>query len=110
MLDWLNELIDEYSNQKIDDKRLLRLGRAFSAESAEIMQDAVLSYIRENKYFPRTADLNPYVLAANEDKRGEIKYRDLENQFSYGRFGHGSYSDDDILRWEQQRGTMPQGI
>jgi hypothetical protein len=97
--DWLNELVDEYQNQKINDTRLFRLGRAFQDEPADIMQAAVLAYVRENKYFPRTADLNPYVLQAHEDARGRIPYHQLQQQ--------PRYSDDDILAWEQRRGTMP---
>lgn len=99
LANWLNELIDEYDTQKINDGRLLRLGRAFKDEPPDIMQAAVLAYVRENKYFPRTADLNPYVQIARENNRGHLPYHQIQQQ--------PRFTDEDILRWEQQRGTMP---
>lgn len=96
---WLNELADEYENQHVSDNRMVRIGAAYLDEPEDIMSAAVLAYVRENKFFPKAADLHPYVIAARENARGRVPYNQLRQQIHY--------ADADILRWEQARGTMP---
>lgn len=114
---WLSELLDEYplatdstSKQFRSRSSLARLVSAFLHVPSEVMSAAVVEYMKENQYFPKLSDLNPYVLEAEKVYHPTARpYDDWERIASIQ-----NMSDDDkehldsvMLRWEQQRGTMP---
>ncbi len=99
---WLDELLDEYPTETKDgrtivsDRTILRLGKAYANESGDVMTLAVTTYIADNQFFPRTASLRSYV----ENAHAAIDE-------SNGRVLGMIYSDKDLLRFEQERGSMP---
>ena len=90
MSKWLNDLIDEYPTNR-SDGAIKRLARIFAQYDDDTMQRATDSYILEGKYFPKVADMKAYVDHA---------------LYAVAQQGP-EHSDDEILAWEQERGTMP---
>lgn len=109
MKDWLDDLLDEYPTNR-SDNAIARLVRVFRDVDDETMQAAVDAYMMDgNEFFPKVASLAPYVQAAQEDDRGPVPY-DQIRRVHYGRWQSvigEHYSDEEILAWEQRRGTMP---
>ena len=110
MKDWLEDLLDEYPTDQRSDKAIARLARVFSELPDGIMRSAVDRYLLNEKWFPRVADLQPYVAQAAEDGRGSIPLADEGAVIRYGRFISAEsqpYTDDDLYLFEVERGTMP---
>jgi hypothetical protein len=107
MSDWLTELLDEYPTERKDgksirtDSSINRLIRVFEDVPDHVMQKAVYAYMRQGVWFPKIADLRPFVNSAVEDERGDKPYGELDQQLKYG-----GYSDEDMYTWEVERGTM----
>lgn len=108
-MSWLEDLIDEYPTNR-SDSAIERLARVFSEVSDETMQAAVDAYmLAGEKFFPKVGDLVPYVKEQQEQDRGPEDYDDIQ-QVKYGRWRSLTgehYTDEEMLRWEQERGTMP---
>lgn len=108
-MNWLADLLDEYPTNR-SDKAVERLARVFQDEPDSVMQPAVDAYmISGQKFFPKVGDLAPFVRESQEQARGPEPYSQVKRA-RYGRWQSETgehYSDDEILRWEQARGTMP---
>ncbi len=108
-MQWLEDLMDEYPTKTKDGKELrsesalVRLGLIFNKNEPDIMQAAVDEYLLNEKFFPRVATLKPYIDWALEQARGVKSYRQLEQD------GQLIFSDEELLKFEQERGTMPAG-
>lgn len=106
---WIEDLIDEYPTKR-SDGAIVRLARVFRGVPDSTMQAAVDSYMLSGQqFFPKVSDLAPYVREAQEQARGPEPYAQVK-RVRYGRWlgESGEYhSDEEILRWEQARGTMP---
>ncbi len=90
-VDWLDELIDEYPTKRTD-RAIERLGRLFKEIPQRIMEVAVDKYLLEQSFFPKVGDLAKYVQWAKRIRPYEIA---------------SQVADEELLRWEQERGTMP---
>jgi hypothetical protein len=113
---WLSDLVDEYPTTTKDGKpirtqaAIVRLARIYSQYDDDVMQAAVDEYMLHEEWFPRISSLRPYVKRAVEDARSvnmppadnaglnEVRMAKLRTQLEY--------SDDFILAWEIERGTM----
>lgn len=108
-MNWLEDLIDEYPTNR-SDRAIVRLARVYRDETDTVMQAAVDAYmLAGEKFFPKVGDLAPYVREAQEQERGPEPYSQVK-RVRYGRWlsESGEYhSDEEMLRWEQERGTMP---
>lgn len=74
-MSWLTDLIDEYGREDEDgnlavpgrtEQAIKRLYDAFADQPQEVMELAVCEYMKEQRFFPRLAELNPYVRTARE--------------------------------------------
>ncbi len=101
-MQWLKDLMDEYPTNQSESSQI-RLGRIFSEHEPDIMQAAVDEYLLNEKFFPKVSTLKPYVDWALEQARGVKSYRQLEQD------GQLIFSDEELLKFEQERGTMPSG-
>jgi hypothetical protein len=95
MKSWLKDLLEEYPTNTEwsyrSDAAIERLSRIYGQYDDETMRRATDSYILEKKYFPKVSDMKPYV----DHALYAVKQQGPE------------YSDEEILAWEQERGTMP---
>jgi len=110
MKDWLEDLFNEYPTDQRSDMAIARLARVFSEQSDGTMRSAVDRYLLNEKWFPRVADLRPYVAQAAEDARGSIPLADEGAVIRYGRIISAESqpcSDDDLYLFEVERGSMP---
>lgn len=94
---WFSELVDEYkpSAAKRSDRALARFVRIMSKHyEPEVLADAVDEFILSNEsgFFPSVGEFRPYANRAAERARAHV--------------GVGAV-DVKILRFEQERGTMP---
>lgn len=101
-MDWLTELLDEYPTKRTETA-VSRLVKVFEDTPDSIMQQATYAYMRHGQFFPKIADLRPFVDAALEDDRGGVSFSELDQQ---GQIRYGGYSDDEMLAWEIERGSM----
>lgn len=88
---WLDELMDEYPTNRTE-KAIARLGRVFKDVPDRVMAAAVDKYMAEQKFFPKVSDLTNYVTWAQRDMPYEASAQIIDEQ---------------ILRWEQDRGMFP---
>lgn len=98
MTDWLAELLDEYPTKRTD-AAINRLVRVYGDVPDSIMLKAVDSYMLDGHFFPKVADLRPFVREAQENARGDKAYEAIVQQVKY--------TDDDIMAWEIARRSMP---
>lgn len=94
MTTWLEDLLDEYPTNRTDSA-IARLLRVYSGESDEVMRMAADAYMQAGKFFPKIADLQPFVKAAQERERGD-----------WNRPPAITYPDDFMFDWEVARGSM----
>ncbi len=113
-IEWLEKLIINY--QYVDKTGKLRLSRtpeqvdilkdSFSGYSSDVMLEAARRHILESQYFPKPSDLYPHVLAAQEDARGEVDYKDEGDAIHYGRWRSDHIvpvTDAELFEFEQAR-------
>ncbi len=74
---------------------------AYAGESPVIMSEAVTEYMIDgNKFFPKIADLAPYVKKVNEpDFFTELLFKSKQT-------GNTDRVDNFILQWELERGSI----
>lgn len=114
---WLVELMDEYAHfsEKRSDAAIARLARIFGIYSPAVMSAAVDKYILQNErgYFPTVGELKPFVDSVvetiermpNDPTPAERRrWHEVQMAKLRVRFEHG---DDEIMAFEQRRGTMP---
>lgn len=94
--DWLDDLLDEYPTNRTDSA-IARLARVFADIPDEVMRTAVDNYMRHGQYFPKIADLRPFVDMAQEDMRGD--WLAAHEPIT-------AYPDIYIYEWEVSRNTM----
>ena len=97
MKDWLKDLMEEYPTGR-SDKAIKRLVRVFAEVDDITMQRAVDRYLIRERFFPKVADIRPYVEAAPYDinEQGLIHY--------YGRFKSPfKVTDDELYEMEATR-------
>jgi hypothetical protein len=84
-INWLEELADEYPTTDRNGKPLRsdaairRLAAVFAEEDPAVMLEAAYAYISGGRFFPRVAELRPYVERAREQRRGDMRYDELGN-------------------------------
>jgi len=114
---WILELIDEFqhSANKRSDAAIARMIRVFADVDPDVMVDAVDDFIRERPigFFPTIGELKPFVDRAVERSR-EIELNDDDRRKLYDskmkRVRESiRHSDDEILEWEFDRGSIPRG-
>lgn len=93
---WLEDLLDEYPTAR-SDAAISRLMRVFADVPAGVMRTAVDAYMRQGSFFPKIADLRPFVDTAQQ--------RAINEGWPDGN-PHGGYSDEFMYQWELERGTM----
>lgn len=97
MKDWIKDLIEEYPTGR-SDTAIKRLMRVYAEVDDITMQRAVDRYLVHEKFFPKVADLRPYVEAApyDIDEQGVIHY--------YGRWkSPHQVTDETLYEFEAQR-------
>jgi len=97
MKDWLEDLLDEYPTKQ-SDKAIARLVRVYADTADPVMRRAVDQYLLHERFFPKVADLRPYVDQAIEESRG-MEYANAGERFAA--------TDADLYAMEVERGTMP---
>lgn len=101
-MNWIKELMDEYSTKSVSDGRLKRLRAAFGDNPAHVMDQAVTLYMKDgNEFFPKVGSLVRYVEKAREiqNRWGEYWTRQLEEKSI-------EEIDDILLQWEIDTGRM----
>jgi hypothetical protein len=82
---WLEELSDEYpatdryGKPLRSDDAIRRLAAVYSEEEPAVMLEAAYSYMRDKQFFPRVSDLRPYVQQVREQRRGDMRYDELND-------------------------------
>jgi hypothetical protein len=91
-IDPLEYLLDEYPTAKATDIQLAKLTRRFAPYSNAILLEAIDLYAGENKWFPKWAELRPYIDMAEQKRQMEF---------------YAVPDDGELYALELAAGTMP---
>lgn len=117
-MSWINDLIANYHTQIVDKdgkvkpayaQRARILQRLFGGRGASVLSAAVDQYILEQKFFPSAAEFRPYIQIAEEQSRGQWPDEQINPIMMIRAMTNAERMtlDEQILAWEQSRGTMP---
>ena len=91
MIDPLEYLIDEYPKAPLTDVQMVKFSRRFAAYENSLLLEAIDLYTDSNKWFPKWAELKPYIDMAEKKRQMEF---------------YAIPDDDQLYKIEFEAGTM----